>query len=83
MDAIFGDQTAAPTPATARQSLLHPSRSGSPVPSLDLGSADSKKSRSAGRLENRGITGWFSGLFAKSEYEAGGNYRRLDEGDEV
>lgn len=83
MDAIFGDQTVAPTPASARQSLLHPSRSGSPVPSLDLGSADSKKSRSAGRSKNRGITGWFSGLFAKSEYEAGGNYRRLDEGDEV
>ncbi|PWW74798.1 general substrate transporter [Tuber magnatum] len=84
MDAIFGDQTVAPTPTTARQSLLHPSRSGSPVPSLDIGSADSKRSRSAGRSRNnQGITRWFGGFFAKSEYESGGNYRRLDEGDEV
>ncbi|CUS11497.1 unnamed protein product [Tuber aestivum] len=84
MDAIFGDQTVAPTPTTARQSLLHPSRGGSPAPSFDFETADSKRSGSASRSKNnQGVAGWFGGFFAKSEYESGGNYRRLDEGDEV
>lgn len=82
MDAIFGDQTVVATPATASQSLLHPSRAGSPVPSLDIGRADAKRSgleSDSGR--RRGFAGWFTGIFGKSESEAGGNYRRLDEDD--
>lgn len=82
MDAIFGDQTVVATPATASQSLLHPSRAGSPVPSLDIGRADAKRSgleSDSGR--RRGLTAWFTGFFGKSESEAGGNYRRLDEDD--
>ncbi|KAH8145787.1 uncharacterized protein LAJ45_10264 [Morchella importuna] len=86
MDQIFGDQTVVATPATARDSLLHPSRTGSPVPSLDIGRSDAKRTpspvyRSRG---GSGIGGWIKGVFGgKSENETGGNYRRLDEGDDV
>jgi len=46
MDSVFGDQTVAATPATSRASLLHLSRSGSPVPSLDINPPEVTKPRS-------------------------------------
>lgn len=86
MDSIFGDQTVVATPATARQSLLHPSRTGSPVPSLDITRSDRKRSPSPAFSDQKG-TGWgdwVRGFFGgKTENESGGNYRRLDEGDDV
>ncbi|KAI5787090.1 general substrate transporter [Geopyxis carbonaria] len=85
MDAVFGDQTVAPTPATARASLI--SRSGSPVPSLDISppDVDALKSRAPpSTTKSSGVTGMFKNLFQrKSDNESGGNYRRLDDGDDV
>lgn len=86
MDAIFGDKTVTATPATARQSLLHPSRTGSPVPSLDITRSDGKQSSSLAyrRQDGVGWGGWVKGMLGgKTENESGGNYRRLDEGDDV
>lgn len=86
MDTIFGDQTVVATPATARQSLLHPSRTGSPVPSLDIARSDGKRSPSPAfrKRGKAGWGGWIRGIFGgKTENESGGNYRRLDEGDDV
>lgn len=86
MDAIFGDQSVVATPATARQSLLHPSRTGSPVPSLDIARSDGKRSSSPTYRKDTeaGWGGWVMRMFGrKTEGEAGGNYRRLDEGDDV
>lgn len=86
MDAIFGDQSVVATPATAQQSLLHPSRTGSPVPSLDITRSDGKRSSSPTYRKHTGVRwgGWVKGIFGgKTENESGGNYRRLDEGDDV
>lgn len=83
MDAIFGDQSVVATPATAQQSLLHPSRTGSPVPSLDIARSDGKRSTHR-KQDGTGWGNWIKGIFGgKAEDESGGNYRRLDEGDDV
>ncbi|KAF8242263.1 general substrate transporter [Wilcoxina mikolae CBS 423.85] len=86
MDTVFGDQTVAATPATARMSLLHPSRSGSPVPSLDINPPEIGKPRSPPPQPTKtggGVAGLFKGMFGKKSETEGGNYRRLDEGDDV
>lgn len=85
MDTIFGDQTVVATPATARQSLLHPSRTGSPVPSLDIGRSDGKRTPPTYRKRGGGgLGGWLKGVLSgKTENESGGHYRQLDEGDDV
>lgn len=85
MDAIFGDQTVAATPETARQSLLHPSRAGSPLPSLDIARSDGKRSSSPTYRgqDGTGWRDWVKEIFGGKTENESGNYRRLDEGDDV
>jgi hypothetical protein len=87
---VFGDQTVAATPIpatpnTARDALLNPERSDSPVPHLDINPPDISrtKSQSPPPHRNGGVSGLFKGLFKGKSEEEGGNYRRLDDGDDV
>lgn len=85
MDAVFGDQSVAPTPASAHASLL-PDRSDSPIPPLNIDPPEisARKSRSPpGAPSAGGVSGLFRGMFRKKTDNEGGNYRRLDEGDDV
>jgi len=89
MDSVFGDQTVTATPApatprTARDSLLNPERSDSPVPPLDINPPDVSKSQSPPPQKNGGgVSSLFKGLFKGKSESEGGNYRRLDDGDDV
>lgn len=83
---MFGDQTVAATPATSRASLLHLSRSGSPVPSLDINPPEVTKPRSPPlapqqqQQQQGGVASLFRGIFGRKSEPI---YRRLDEGDDV
>jgi len=90
MDSVFGDQTVAATPIpatpnTARDTLLNPERSDSPVPHLDINppGVSRGKSQSPPPHRNGGVSGLFKGFFKGKSEEEGGNYRRLDDGDDV
>lgn len=85
MDAVFGDQSVAPTPASAHASLLPPGRTGSPVSSLHINPPEmgTPRQRSPPRQKEGGVAGLFKGMFGKKNEDQGGSYRRLDEGDDV
>lgn len=86
MDAVFGDQTVVATPATAHASLLHDGRPDSPVPSLhlDANPPEPSKPRAPPQKEPKQGSGLLSRIFRrKPDNESGGQYRRLDEGDDV
>lgn len=79
MDTVFGDQTTAATPSTVRDPLLQPSRIDSPVPSLYINPGDADAIKRGGN----GVSEIFTGLFRGKSMDEGGDYRRLDEGDDV
>lgn len=86
MDRVFGDQTIAPTPSTTHaRSLFGESRAQSPEPpAFDInpptpGSIRTRKSGGGG-----GVAGMFKDLFGGGKKESeGGEYRRLDDGDDA